>query len=349
MEELTLSCERVLLGDVMSTYRSAGVNIDAGNELVRRIKKPVRSTYTAGVLGDIGLFGALYRARFPGMRDPILVSSVDGVGTKLKIAFALNRHHTVGQDLVNHCVNDILTIGARPLFFMDYLATGRLVPNVAEKVIRGFVTACRENNCALIGGETAEMPGMYSKGEYDIAGMIVGIVERKKALNGKAIKHGDLLIGIPSTGLHTNGYSLARSVIGRTYPLRKRVAELGMTLGDALLAVHRSYFHSVYPLLQTGTNVKALSHVTGGGIVENTMRVIPHGLRLDIDWNAWERPAIFKFLQRIGKIPEREMRRAFNNGIGYVIVAPKNKADSTIRTLRRRGENPITIGSVVRA
>lgn len=295
----------------MITYKKAGVDIEAGEEVVRRIKKAVRSTYTPNVLGDIGLFGAFYNANFKKYKDPVLVSSVDGVGTKLKIAFAMNRHNTVGQDLVNHCVNDILTSGAKPLYFMDYFATGKLLPVIAEKVISGFVKACKENHCALIGGETAETPGVYSEDEYDIAGTIVGIVERKKILDGKKVRKGNILIGLPSTGLHTNGYSLARAVLLEKYSPFDTIPELGYTLGDALLAVHRSYLNAVYPLFKK-FQIKAVSHITGGGIEGNTSRVVRSPLKLWIDWNIWERPAIFNLIQRIGNVPEGDMRKTFN-------------------------------------
>ena len=234
----------------MATYKDSGVDIDAGEELIRRIKKPVRSTFNSNVLADIGMFGSFYRAQFKGVRHPVLVSSVDGVGTKLKIAVMMNRHNTVGQDLVNHCVNDILVCGAKPLYFLDYYATGKLSPDRAEQVILGFVKACKENGCALVGGETAEMPGMYGQEDYDIAGTIVGVVDEKKILNGKKVRRGDVLIALPSTGLHTNGFSLARRVLLDKFELDKHRAELGTTLGDALLAVHRSYFRTIYPLLE---------------------------------------------------------------------------------------------------
>ena len=332
----------------MTTYRDSGVDIDAADELVRRIKKPVRSTFNANVLADIGLFGAFYKAQFKGIRTPVLVSSVDGVGTKLKIAVMMNRHDTVGQDLVNHCVNDILVCGARPLYFMDYYAAGKLLPDVAEQVILGFVKACRENECALIGGETAEMPGMYSAGDYDIAGTIVGIVARKRIVDGKKVRKGDLLIGLPSTGLHTNGYSLARRVLLEKYALDQEFPELGMNLGDALLAVHRSYFRSIYPILQSPlfACVKALSHITGGGIEGNTMRVVPKSLVLKINWNAWERPALFSLIQKTGSVPEEDMRRTFNLGVGLILIVDCRNVDAVMHALRRKGEHPFVMGEV---
>ncbi|MBI5463454.1 MAG: phosphoribosylformylglycinamidine cyclo-ligase [Ignavibacteriales bacterium] len=331
----------------MITYKEAGVDIDAGDELVRRIKRPVRSTFNRNVLTDLGMFGALYRADFRGIKKPVLVSSVDGVGTKLVIAQMMRRHDTVGQDLVNHCVNDILVCGAKPLYYMDYFAAGKLSPNVAEQVILGFVKACKENHCALIGGETAEMPGVYQGEEYDIAGTIVGVVDEKKILNGNKVKAGDVLIGLPSTGLHTNGYSLARRVLLEKFKLDQRIDELGGLLGDALLAVHRSYFKAIYPVLQLAHSpIRALSHITGGGIEGNTTRVIPKGLKLRIDWKAWERPAIFKLIQDVGEVPEPDIRRAMNLGIGMVAVVGKRRADETLRVLKRKREQPVVIGEV---
>ncbi len=333
----------------MTTYKDSGVDIDAGEELVRRIKKPVRSTFNRNVLTDIGMFGAFYRADFKGIRKPVLVSSVDGIGTKLKIAIALNRHETVGQDLVNHCVNDILACGAKPLYFLDYYATGKLTPDVAEQVILGFVKACKENGCALIGGETAEMPGMYGTADYDIAGTIVGVVDEKKILTGKKVKKGDILIGLPSTGLHTNGYSLARRVLLDKFSLETYFDELGCTLGDSLLAVHRSYQPTLHPLLQDAVakNIHGLSHITGGGIEGNTMRVIPEGLRLKIDWNAWERPAVFNLIQHVGNVPEEDMRRTFNLGIGLILLVDRNGIDVVISALKRKKEMPLVLGEII--
>lgn len=334
----------------MTTYRESGVDIDAGEELVHRIKKPVRSTFTRNVLTDIGLFGSFYRASFPGIKKPVLVSSVDGVGTKLKIAFLMNKHDTVGQDLVNHCVNDILVCGAKPLYFLDYYATGKLVPDVAEQVILGLVKACKENDCALVGGETAEMPGMYAVGEYDIAGTIVGVVDERKILTGAKVKKGDVLIGLPSTGLHTNGYSLARRVLLSTFDVSTYIPELQTTLGEALLAIHRSYFKVLYPLLQSkhGRFIHALSHITGGGIVGNTSRVIPRGLTCSIDWTAWERPALFNLIQHVGNVPEDDMRRTMNLGIGIILIVEQNHADTILRELKKKKENPIVLGEIVK-
>lgn len=331
----------------MPTYKEAGVDIDAGDELVRRIKPAVRSTFNKNVLTDIGMFGAFYRARFRGYRNPVLVTSMDGVGTKLKIVFAMGRHHTVGQDLVNHCVNDILVCGAKPLYFLDYFATGKLSPDVGEQLIGGLVKACKENGCSLIGGETAEMPGMYGSDEYDLAGTIVGIVDEKKIVNGKTIKKGDVLIGLPSNGLHTNGYSLARKVLLEKYSINEYLNDLGTTLGDALLWTHRSYFKPVYPLLAK-FKVKGMSHVTGGGIEGNTMRVLPRGLGMLVDWSAWKRPAIFRLIQSAGAVPEEDMRRTFNLGVGLVLIADSHQADRITVELRKKKEQPFVIGEIIK-
>lgn len=329
------------------TYKDSGVDIDAGDELVRRIKRGVRSTFDANVLADIGMFGAFYRAQFRSMKKPVLVSSVDGVGTKLMIAFLMNRHDTIGQDLVNHCANDILACGARPLFFLDYFATGKLNPQVGESIVSGFVKACRENSCALIGGETAEMPGMYRDNEYDLAGMMVGVVDEKKIVSGTTIRKGDILIGLPSTGLHTNGYSLARRVLLQKHSANDYIDDLGATLGDELLKIHRSYVKSILPLLGTKI-VKGLSHITGGGIIGNTMRIIPSALDIKIDWQSWDRPGIFEMIQRLGNVPEDDMRRTFNLGIGLVLVVPPVETDRVVRALRHKKERPFIIGEVVR-
>ena len=327
------------------TYKKAGVNIEAGEEVVHRIKKTVRSTFTKNVLADIGMFGAFYEAKFPKIKNPVLVSSVDGVGTKLKIAFLMKRYDTVGQDLVNHCVNDIAVCGATPLYFMDYFATGKLSPNVAADVIGGFAKACKENGCSIIGGETAEMPGFYPSGEFDIAGTIVGVVDKNKIVNGKGIKKGDVLIGLPSTGLHTNGYSLARSVLIPQISLKKKFSELNGTLGDALLAVHRSYLQPIRALTSKNL-VKGMSHITGGGIIGNTMRIIPKGLKLKIDWLAWQRPFIYDLIQSVGKVPEYDMTRAFNLGIGLVFVTDSKNVDKAVKILKEKKEKPVVVGVV---
>lgn len=329
------------------TYRSSGIDIAAGDEFVKAIKQKVRSTFSRSVLGDVGLFGAFYDAKFTGYRRPVLVSSVDGVGTKLKVAFMMDKHDTIGQDLVNHCVNDIAVCGAIPLFFMDYFATGKLKPSIAEGVIDGFVKACRENNCALIGGETAEMPGFYRENEYDIAGTIVGVVEKKKIVDGRKVRPGDVLIALPSTGLHTNGYSLARKVLFERHDAEDFIDELGMRLGEALLTTHRSYLKAIRAISELPA-VPTFSHITGGGIVGNTLRVLREGMRLKVDWGAWRRPAIFTLIQKEGNVPEDDMRRTFNLGVGLVAITSKKGADGVIRKLRRLKEKPFVIGEVVK-
>jgi phosphoribosylformylglycinamidine cyclo-ligase len=331
---------------VPKTYEQSGVNIEAGDEFVSRIKEKVRSTFSKAVLMDIGAFGAFYSGTFPGLRDPVLVSSVDGVGTKLKVAFLMEKHDTIGEDLVNHCVNDIAVCGARPLFFLDYFATGKLLPQVAEDVISGMVRGCTQNGCSLIGGETAEMPGFYRDNEYDIAGTIVGVAERKRIFDGGKVKAGDLLLGLPSAGLHTNGYSLAREVLFEKFEVDDFVDELGMRVGEALLAVHRSYLKAI-AAVSNSPEVHAFSHITGGGIVGNTSRVIPADCVLKIDWRKWKRPAIFQLIQKSGNVPEDEMRRTFNCGVGLVIVVTKRGATTVTELLRGVGERPFLIGEVI--
>jgi phosphoribosylformylglycinamidine cyclo-ligase len=331
-------------------YRQSGVDIDAGNETVRRIKSLARGTFTPGVLSEIGSFGGLFRLDSASYREPVLVSSADGVGTKLKVAFLTGRHDTVGADLVNHCVNDVLVQGAVPLFFLDYLATGRLLPDIAEQVVAGVARGCRENGCALIGGETAEMPGFYADGEYDIAGFIVGIVERSGVIDGRTIRPGDALIGLGSAGLHTNGYSLARHVlfdleglgVGDVLP------ELGMSLGDALLAPHRSYLAATRGAIRLGL-VKGMAHVTGGGITENLPRMLPDGCAAEIDVSSWDVPAIFRVIQSRGRIAADEMFRTFNMGIGLIIITADSATDRVLGILAEAGErNARIIGRVVR-
>lgn len=330
----------------MTTYRDAGVDIDAGEETVRRIKPLVRRTFTPGVLDDIGAFGAFFELDLERFRKPVLVSSMDGVGTKLKVAFMIDRHDTVGQDLVNHCVNDIAVCGATPLYFLDYFATGSLEPDVAEALIGGFTAACVENECALIGGETAEMPDMYPEGEYDLAGTIVGVVEKDEIIDGSEITEGDLLLGLPSTGLHTNGYSLARKVLFEHHQPTDELDELdGARLGDVLLQVHRSYLSAIRALIDAGIG-RGFAHVTGGGLPGNLPRVLPAGLFADIDYSSWERPPIFDLIQNLGNVPEEDMRRAFNLGVGLVAIVPRDGRDQAIRILEQAGEEPFVIGTV---
>jgi phosphoribosylformylglycinamidine cyclo-ligase len=314
-------------------YRDAGVDIDAGNETVRRIKDLARRTYTPGVVSGVGSFGGLF-ALDPAVPDPVLVASADGVGTKLKLAFMSGVHDTIGVDLVNHCVNDILVQGARPLFFLDYLATGRLAPDVAEQIVRGMAQACRDNGCALLGGETAEMPGFYAAGEYDVAGFIVGLVSRSKIVDGRAIVPGDMLIGLPSSGLHTNGYSLARQIVFDRLRLRidSHVPELGDTVAGALMRPHRSYLKDISPLLDRGW-IKGMAHITGGGITDNLPRALPAGREFSLDRRSWSVPPLFTWLQRAGQIDDAEMFRAFNMGVGLVLVSSPADAASLLGAL----------------
>jgi phosphoribosylformylglycinamidine cyclo-ligase len=327
-------------------YRQAGVNIDAGNETVRRIKALARQTYTSGVISGVGSFGGLF-ALDRNVADPVLVASADGVGTKLKVAFMAGVHDTIGVDLVNHCVNDVLVQGARPLFFLDYLATGRLAPDVAEQIVTGIARACEDNGCALLGGETAEMPGFYADGEYDVAGFIVGLVGRAKVVDGRAIEAGDCLIALPSSGLHTNGYSLARKIAFEHLGLRVEsyVAELGETVGAALLRPHRTYLRAVAPLLETGW-IKGMAHITGGGITENLPRTLPDGRGFRLDRESWSVPPLFQWLQRAGAVGDDEMFRAFNMGVGLVVVASASQANEILARLRSAGERPWLLGHV---
>lgn len=335
----------------MKEYEKAGVNITKGNEFIKKIKELVRSTYSSDnpeskrVLTDIGHFGAFFDIKFTEIKNPVLVSSVDGVGTKLKIASMMNRHDTIGQDLVNHCVNDILCSGAKPLFFLDYLAFGKLNLEVAEAIMRGLAIACNENQCALIGGETAEMPDLYSENDYDISGTIVGIVEREKIIDGKQIKRGDILIGLRSNGLHTNGYSLVRKVLFQKYKINEFIPELNSTLGEELLRIHKSYLHIVYPLLDK-FKIKGISHITGGGIIGNTKRIVPENFKIEIDWNSWFVPEIFKLIQSTGNISDEEMREVFNLGIGLILIVDKSDVDSLQLDLNRLGEEAFIIGEI---
>jgi phosphoribosylformylglycinamidine cyclo-ligase len=330
-------------------YKASGVDIDAGHETVRRIRALARSTFTAGVLSDIGSFGGLFRLDVSRYRNPILVSSADGVGTKLKVAFLADRHDTIGVDLVNHCVNDILVQGAEPLFFLDYLATGRLSPDVAEAIVRGLADACRDNACALLGGETAEMPGFYADGEYDVAGFIVGVVDRERLVNGRTIAVGDVLVGVPSSGLHTNGYSLARRIVFEHLGLGvdSHVPELGTTVGAALLEPHRSYLGMVKPILDY-SSIKGMAHITGGGITDNLPRVLPHGTAAIVDTSAWDVPPIFRWLQETGRVSDDEMRRTFNMGVGLILVTAADRAEQLIGELAARGgRDARVIGEIV--
>jgi phosphoribosylformylglycinamidine cyclo-ligase len=331
-----------------ASYKASGVDIDAGNETVRRIKTLARGTFTPGVLSEIGSFGGLFSLAPAGWTDPVLVASADGVGTKLKVAFLANRHDTIGQDLVNHCVNDILVQGAAPLFFLDYLATGRLSPDVAEEIVRGLARACRENGCALLGGETAEMPGFYTEGEYDVAGFIVGAVERSRLVTGKSLVPGDVLLGVPSVGLHTNGYSLARQIVFERLGLTvdSHVPELGETVGEALLRPHRSYLQPVQPLLAAGI-VKGMAHITGGGLTDNVPRILPEGTAAEVRRGAWPVPPIFQWLVNAGDVALEDQYRAFNMGVGLVVVVAAADADRARALLLEAGQDAHEIGRIV--
>ena len=330
-------------------YKQAGVDIDAGNDVVRRIRSLARGTFTPGVLSEIGSFGGLFRLNAAGISDPVLVASADGVGTKLRLAFLTGIHRTIGIDLVNHCVNDILVQGAQPLFFLDYLATGRLDPDVAVQVVEGLSAGCRANGCALLGGETAEMPGFYADGEYDVAGFIVGAVARDRLIDGSAITPGDALIGVPSSGLHTNGYSLARRIVFDVAGLRvdSHVAELGTTIGAALLEPHRSYLPLIRPIVPSGL-IKGMAHITGGGITDNLPRILPTGAAARIDRFAWQVPPLFQWLQRTGQVADDDMFRTFNMGIGLIIACADAAADRVLDQLAAAGEPHATrIGRIV--
>ena len=335
-----------------SAYARAGVDIDAAGDAVGRMKAHIKGTLTPGVLTETGSFGGMFALSALGpLTDPVLVSSIDGVGTKLKIAFATGKHGTIGKDLVSHCVNDILVQGARPLFFLDYFGTGRLEPGVAAEVVRGLADGCREAGCALIGGETAEMPGLYAAGEYDLAGCIIGWVERSKIVDGSGVMPGDVVIGLASDGLHTNGYSLARQALlqdaGMT--LDAAVPQLGgVTLGEALLWPHRCYAPSVLPLLDLfPTPIKAMAHLTGGGFLDNIPRVLPAGVGVQIDRAAWTVPPLFRLIQDAGGVSETEMFRVFNMGIGFVLIVAPDTAENVLVRLRASGETAYRIGEAI--
>jgi phosphoribosylformylglycinamidine cyclo-ligase len=326
-------------------YAAAGVDVDLGNAVKSRIHGMVKGTHGPEVLGKIGGFGGLFKPDFRGMKEPVLVSSVDGVGTKLKIAFATGRHDTVGQDLVNHCINDIAVIGAKPLFFLDYIGAERLEPEVFSKILKGFSKACREGGCALVGGETAQMPGMYQRGEYDLAGTIVGVVDRARMLDGSQIKAGDLVLGMPSNGLHTNGYSLARKVLleKMKLDLSQKPAGLSKTLGEELLRVHRNYQPALSGL-PPGL-VKGLAHITGGGLVDNLPRVLPRNCDALIDTAAWKVPALFELIQRGGGVDRSEMYQVFNMGIGMAVVVRAKDAAALADRLKARVIGRIEAGT----
>jgi phosphoribosylformylglycinamidine cyclo-ligase len=330
------------------SYSDAGVSIDAANQTTAKIKQLARRTFNDRVLSEIGSFGGMFSAMFPDLKEPILVASADGVGTKLKVAFLANVHNTVGQDLVNHCVNDILVQGARPLFFLDYFATGKLEPEVATDVIAGFAKACQENGCVLLGGETAEMPGMYSAGEYDLAGFIVGVVDKAKVIDGKGIEAGDVVFGLPSTGLHTNGYSLARKLLFDTgaHSISSVLPELHSTLDAVLLEPHKSYLRPLENLLDSGA-IKGLAHITGGGLLENIPRILPQNVSVEIRRGTWDELPIFGIMQKLGNVTDREMFRTFNMGVGMVVICAENNKEQIQSHLESQGETCSEIGRVV--
>lgn len=327
------------------TYKSSGVDITAGENTVSRIKDYARSTFKSNVLTDIGHFGGMFKFDTNKYKEPVLVSSVDGVGTKLKVAIEFGIHDTIGQDLVNHCVNDIAVCGAKPLFFLDYMAFGKLDEDIASEIVKGFSIACKENDCALIGGETAEMPDVYKKTDYDLSGTIVGVVEKENILDGKNIQPGDLLIGFLSNGLHTNGYSLARKVLLNKYSLDDHIDLINKSLGEELLRVHRSYLNLIREL-KSNVNVKGFSHITGGGIISNTSRIIPEGLNIKIHWGNWDIPPVFKLIQNTGNISSDEMRKVFNQGIGLIVIVPKEQEEMTLQVALTQKEHVIVVGEV---
>jgi phosphoribosylformylglycinamidine cyclo-ligase len=330
------------------SYSDAGVSIDAANVATERIKQIARRTFNERTLSEIGSFGGMFDGAFPSLARPVLVASADGVGTKLKIAFAADTHNTVGRDLVNHCVNDILVQGARPLFFLDYIATGRLRPETVAQVIEGIADGCRANRCVLLGGETAEMPGFYAEGEYDIAGFIVGVVDKEKVIDGRRIEVGDALLALPSAGLHTNGYSLARKLFFEVagYDTNVYVEALDSTVGAALLAPHLSYLDALEGLLDGG-KVKGLAHITGGGLLENIPRILPEGTAALIARDTWPVLPVFKLMQELGHIPDAEMYRTFNMGVGMVIVCATDDVEPIKSHLRERDQPCYEIGRIV--
>ena len=331
-----------------ATYAEAGVDIDAANRATEKIKELARRTFNSRTLSDIGSFGGMFDGAFPAMRQPVLVASADGVGTKLKVAFETGVHHTVGRDLVNHCVNDILVQGARPLFFLDYFATGKLEPSVTASVVEGIANGCRENGCVLLGGETAEMPDFYPEGEYDIAGFIVGVVDRERIIDGSTIKAGDVILGLPSAGLHTNGYSLARKLFFEVagFKVDTYIDEAEGTAGAVLLRPHISYLRTLEGLLDT-QKIKGLAHITGGGLRENIPRILPAGMNAEITRGSWPVLPVFELLQRLGNIEEHEIYRTFNMGVGMVIICDPADAAKIKSHVDATGESCYQIGHIV--
>ncbi|MGL5347910.1 MAG: phosphoribosylformylglycinamidine cyclo-ligase [Peptostreptococcaceae bacterium] len=333
----------------MLTYKQSGVDIDEGNRAVDLIKGKIKSTYDNNVIGDLGNFSGLYSLKdFVNMEEPVLLSSTDGVGTKLKLAQMMDKHDTVGIDLVAMCVNDLICQGAKPLFFLDYIATGKLVAEQVEQIVGGIADGCKMAGCALIGGETAEMPGMYSEDEYDLAGFSVGIADKTKIVSGKEVKAGDTLIGIQSSGIHSNGFSFVRRIFLETYnyKLDQHIEELGMTLGEALLTPTKIYVQLVLDLIKNH-QLKAIAHITGGGVIENITRVIPKGLGININKNSWEKPAIFKMIENFNAIDERELHKSFNMGVGLVLIVNKENAQEIVDYINTTDEKAYIIGDVV--
>jgi phosphoribosylformylglycinamidine cyclo-ligase len=327
-----------------SAYTSAGVNIPESDRFVEAIKPLVKGTFSKNVISGIGNFGAFFK--IPGnLKNPVFVASTDSVGTKIKIAIELNKHDTVGEDIVNHCVNDIAVCGAAPLFFLDYLAFGKLRSKTAVDIVKGLIRGCKRNNCSLIGGETAEMPGVYRKNDYDIAGTVIGAVEKNKIIDKKNVKPGDILIGLKSNGLHTNGYSLVRKVLLKKFRHTRKIDVLGTTLGKELLKVHKSYLKQIQAVTKK-VKVSSISHITGGGIMGNTKRVVPSNMRIKIDWNTWKPQPIFSLIRKQGKISDNEMRRVFNMGIGLIFIVRRRDADSVIRILNNIREKHYIIGEI---
>jgi len=328
-------------------YAASGVDIAAADQAKERIKKLAGDTFNESVLSEIGSFGGFFKPQLEGMKSPVLISSADGVGTKLKLAFMSERHTTVGEDLVNHCINDILVHGAQPLFFLDYIATGKLNPETVAEIVEGLARGCRNAGMALLGGETAEMPDFYGAGEYDLAGFIVGIVDQEKVVNGSKIDDGDVIIGLASNGLHTNGYSLARKVVFDVAGMKfhDNVESLGMSVGDALLMTHKSYLKAVMPVLKS-FEVKGMAHITGGGIAGNFIRILPDNMRAVIKKGTWNIKQIFRFIQDTGNIADDDMFEAFNMGIGYILVIPANNVDNVVESLKASGELPYIIGKI---
>ena len=332
------------------SYKDAGVDLQEAESSTKKIAKLAKSTYNKNVVQEIGLFGGFYALDITKYPEPVLVTSVDGVGTKLKVAFMMDKHDTVGQDLVNHCVNDIMTSGADPLCFLDYLGTLKLSASVAEQIIGGMAKACKENGCALIGGETAEMPGFYQPGEYDLVGSIVGAVNKSSMINGSNIQPNDILVGLPSNGLHTNGYSLARKVIFEValHSVNTVVDELGATWGEILLKTHKSYQKPINAV-KNMPGLVGISHITGGGIEGNTKRLLREQLGLDINWTSWEVPIEFRLIEQMGKIKAEEMKKAFNLGIGLIFIVQPGDLDELTNALINIGEKPMEIGRIIEA